>query len=90
MPHWNDFKGNDAIPHNRRLLLITQPDTYDGSQKDIYDVVVGYWNKHTGAFVQAVAPSDKAIGRTLHVHKWQELPDLPNLTLRALVGLDPM
>lgn len=89
MPGWNDFKGNNATPHDRRLLLITQPDTFDAAQKHIYDVVVGYWNKHSGAFVQAVAPSDKATGRTLRVHKWRDLPEMPpDLTWRDLVGLD--
>lgn len=87
MSDWNDFVSNDATPHDRRLLLISQPDTYDAATKDIYDVVVGYWNKHTGAFVQAVAPSDTATGRTLKVYKWRELPELPKLTLRDMVGL---
>jgi hypothetical protein len=84
MSDWNDFISNDATPHNRRLLLITQPDTFDAAQEHIYDVVVGYWNELTGAFVQAVAPSDKATGRTLRVHKWRDLPELPKLTLRDL------
>jgi hypothetical protein len=88
MSDWNDFISNDATPHGRRLLLITQPDTFDAAQEDIFDVVVGYWNKHTGAFVQAVAPSDKATGRTLRVHKWRHLPELPDLTLRDMVGLN--
>jgi hypothetical protein len=88
MSDWNDFVSNEATPHGKRLLLITQPDTFDAAQEHIYDVVVGYWNKHTGAFVQAVAPSDKATGRTLRVHKWRDLPELPNLTWRDLVGLD--
>jgi hypothetical protein len=57
-------------------------------RKSIYDVVVGYWNKHSRAFVQAVAPSDKATGRTLRVHKWRHLPELPDLTWRDLVGLN--
>jgi hypothetical protein len=47
MSDWNDFISNDATPHDRRLLLITQPDTFDAAQKHIYDVVVGYWNKHS-------------------------------------------
>jgi hypothetical protein len=88
MPLWNDFVSNDATPHGCRLLLITQPDTFDATQEHIYDVVVGYWNKRSKAFVQAVAPSDKATGRTLRVHKWRRLPELPDLTLRDMVGLD--
>ena len=32
MPHWNDFISNDATPHDRRLLLITQPDIFDAAQ----------------------------------------------------------
>jgi hypothetical protein len=89
MSDWHDFVSDDATPHGKRLLLITQPGgSWDGAQADVYDVVVGYWNKHTGAFVQAVAPSDTATGRTLIVHKWRELPELPKLTLRDMVGLN--
>jgi hypothetical protein len=88
MSDWKDFISNDATLHDRRLLLITQPDTFDAAQEHIYDVVVGYWNKYSKAFVQAVAPSDKATGRTLRVHKWRDLPELPDLTWRNLVGLN--
>lgn len=88
MPLWNDFISNDATPHGRRLLLITQPDTFDASQAHIYDVVIGYWNKHSDAFVPADTPASHTTGRKLRVHKWRELPDLPNLALRDMVGLN--
>lgn len=88
MSGWNDFVSNDAMPHNRRLLLITQPDTFDAAQEHIYDVVVGYWNKHSRAFVPADTPASQTTGRTLRVHKWRHVPELPDLILRDLVGLN--
>jgi hypothetical protein len=88
MSDWNDFVSNDATPHGKRLLLITQPDIFDAAQAHVYDIVVGYWNKHSEAFVPADTPASKTTGRTLPVHKWRHLPELPDLTLRGLVGLD--
>jgi hypothetical protein len=35
MSDWHDFVSNDATPHGKRLLLITQPDTFDAVQKHI-------------------------------------------------------
>jgi hypothetical protein len=88
MSDWHDFVSNDATPHDRRLLLITQPNPFDAAQENIYDVVVGYWNRHSGAFVPADTPASETTGRTLRVYKWRDLPELPKLTLRDMVGLD--
>jgi hypothetical protein len=88
MSDWKDFISNDATLHGRRLLLITQPDTLDAAQEHIYDVVVGYWNKHSRAFVPADTPASKTTGRTLRVSKWRNLAELPDLTFRDMVGLD--
>lgn len=58
MPLWNEFKGDDHTPKDRRLLLITQPSgTPDGQELDIHDVVVGHWNSHLAGFVQAISPT---------------------------------
>jgi hypothetical protein len=88
MADWNDFVSNDATPHGKRLLLITQPDTFDAAQEHVHGVVVGYWKRHSGAFVPADTSASKTTGRTLRVCRWQELPDLPDLTLRDMVGLN--
>jgi hypothetical protein len=63
MPDWNDFISNDATPHGRRLLSITQPDKFDGAAKDIFDILVGYWNEKSNAFVAADSPSTPANGQ---------------------------
>jgi hypothetical protein len=59
MSDWHDFVSNDATPHGKRLLLITQPNPFDGAQEHVYDIVVGYWNKHSEAFVPADTPASK-------------------------------
>jgi hypothetical protein len=87
MSQWNDFKGDEATPHDRRLLLITQPQTFDAAEEHIYDVVVGYWNASSRAFVAAYGPSNPRNGQTLRVFKWAYLPELPAVTLRDQVGL---
>jgi hypothetical protein len=81
MPLWNEFKGNEAMPKDRRLLLITQPSgTPDGQDTDIHDVVVGHWSSHHDGFVQAIAPHERPASSTLRVIRWAELT-LPPLVL---------
>jgi hypothetical protein len=89
MPLWNEFKGDEATPKDRRLLLlITQPNgTPDGREIDIHDVVVGYWNSHLSGFVQAIAPPDHSAGSMLRVVRWAELTTPPSVQLRKLDGL---
>jgi hypothetical protein len=88
MPHWNDFKGNDPTPHDRLLLLITQPQLFDAAEAHIYDILVGYWNSNSRAFVAASSPSTAANGRIVRVFKWADLPDHSDVTLRCQVGLE--
>jgi hypothetical protein len=83
MPIWNDFKGDDPALHGRRLLLIAQPQTYDGAQADVYDMLIGYWHKNKRAFVAADSPATPETGQTLRVSKWAELPDHSFVTLRT-------
>jgi hypothetical protein len=71
MSGWNEF--DSSIPKDRRLLLITQPDKFDAAD-DYYDVVVGYWNDKSKAFVPADSPASKVTGATLRVFKWQNFP----------------
>jgi hypothetical protein len=88
MPLWNEFKGHEATPKDRRLLLITQPSgTPDGQEMDIRDVEVGYWSSHHAGFVQAIAPPEQSAGSTLRVLRWAELTTPPSLQLRKLDGL---
>jgi hypothetical protein len=87
MPLWNDFKGEDETPKNRRLLLITQPQMFDATEEHAYDILVGYWNANSRAFVAADSPATPANGQILRVHKWAELPDHSDVTLRSQVGL---
>jgi hypothetical protein len=67
MPLWNEFKGNDATPHDRRLLLIAQPRLFDATEEHVYDVLVGYRNAKSRAFVAADCPATPANGQTLRV-----------------------
>jgi hypothetical protein len=88
MPLWNEFKGDDSTPKDRRLLLITQPSgTPDGQEIDIHDVVVGHWNSHLAGFLQAIAPPDQPAGSMLRVVRWAELTTPPSVQLRKLDGL---
>jgi hypothetical protein len=57
MSNWHDIKGDNPAPHGRLLLLLTQPQTYDGAEPDIYDILVGYWHKKTMEFVPAFNPT---------------------------------
>jgi hypothetical protein len=45
MSNWHDIKGDNPAPHGRLLLLLTQPQTFDGAEPDIYDILVGYRHK---------------------------------------------
>jgi hypothetical protein len=87
MPIWNEFKGNDSTPKDRRLLLIAQPQMFDATEEHVYDVLVGYWNAKSWAFVAADSPATPANGQTLRVYKWAELPDHSGVALRSQVGL---
>jgi hypothetical protein len=88
MPLWNEFKGDDSTPKDRRLVLITQPSgTPDGQEINIHDVVVGHWNSHLAGFVQAIAPPDQSAGSMLRVVRWAELTTPPSVQLRKLDGL---
>jgi hypothetical protein len=87
MPLWNEFKSNDATPKDRRLLLMTQPQMFDGTEEHIYDILVGYWNAKSWAFVAAGSPATPATGQTLRVFKCAELPDHSGVALRSQVGL---
>ena len=87
MPHWNDFKGNDATPHDRLLLLMAQPQMFDATEERIYDILVGYWHAKKMEFVAAYSPAAPANGQTVRVFKWAELPDHSGVTLRSQVGL---
>jgi hypothetical protein len=87
MPHWNVFKANDATPQDRLLLLMAQPQMFDATEERIYDVLVGYWNEKSRAFVPVNSPAAPANGQTLRVHKWAELPDHSDVILRPQVGL---
>jgi hypothetical protein len=88
MPLWNEFRGDEATPKDRRLLLITQPSgTPDGQEMDIRDVVVGHWSSHHAGFVQAIAPPEHSAGSTLRVVRWAELTMPPSVQLRKLDGL---
>jgi hypothetical protein len=51
--NWQKVRRETDIPKDRRLLLIGQPTnvTPDGGLLDTYDVVVGHWNRHRGAFM---------------------------------------
>jgi hypothetical protein len=91
MSLWNEFKGDDSTPKDRRLLLITQPSgTFDILENDIYDVVVGHWDKHRGGFSIAEEPNIK-VESTLKVRYWAELPGdmplIPPMRLRIIRGL---
>jgi hypothetical protein len=65
MPLWNEFKGNDVTPHDRRLLLIAQPQMLDATDEHVYDLLVGYWNAKSRAFVAAASPATPANARSL-------------------------
>jgi hypothetical protein len=87
MPHWNDFKGNDATPHDRLLLLMAQPQMFDATEEHIYDILVGYWHAKKMEFVPADSLAAPANGQTVRVFKWAELPDHSDVTVRSQVGL---
>jgi hypothetical protein len=88
MPLWNEFKGTEAMPKDRRLLLITQPSgTPDGREMDIHDVVVGHWSSQHAGFVQAIAPPERSPGSKLRVVRWAELTTPPAVRFRKLDGL---
>ena len=87
MSDWHDFISDDATPHDRRILLITQPDKFDATEEHIYDILIGYWNENSRAFVAADSPSTPANGQILRVFKWAELTNLPNFAWRSQVGL---
>jgi hypothetical protein len=90
MPVWNEFKGYDHTPKNRRLLLITQStDNFDLLEKDTYDVVVGHWDKYRGGF-SIVEEPNITVKSKLRVFYWAELPDMPltpPMKLRDIRGL---
>jgi hypothetical protein len=75
MSNWHDVKGDNPVPHGRRLLLLAQPQTYDAAQVDIFDVLVGYWHTNKREFVAADSPATPESGQILRVSKWAELPD---------------
>ena len=87
---WNKFLSDDRTPKDRRLLLITQPSgTFDIGQKDIYDVVVGHWDKYRGGFSIAEEPNI-TVTTSLKVLYWAdmlELPLTPPMKLRDIPGL---
>ncbi|HZR88395.1 MAG TPA: hypothetical protein VFB02_16425 [Bradyrhizobium sp.] len=89
MTDWNEFTSYDAIPKDRRLLLITQrTGTADALDMEIHDVVVGHWNQHLWGFVIANEPNETPSGAKLNVRYWAELPELPSpVKLRDLDGL---
>jgi hypothetical protein len=84
---WREDIAN--APHDRRLLLITQPQMFDAADEHVYDVLVGYWNAKSRAFVAADSPATPANGQTLRVYKWAELPNHSGVALRSQVGLNP-
>ena len=86
---WNEFKGDDATPKDRRLLLITQPTgSYDSLGKDTYDLVVGHWDKFRGGFAVA-EESNITVKTNVKVFYWaelreDELPLTPPMKLRNI------
>ena len=92
MPLWNEFKGDDSTPKDRRLLLITQPSgPFDFLEKDTYDLVVGHWDKFRGGFAIAEEPNI-TVKTNLKVFYWAELreeglPLTPPMKLRNIPAL---
>ena len=92
MPLWNEFKGDDSTPKDRRLLLITQPSgPFDFLEKDTYDLVVGHWDKFRGGFAIAEEPNT-TVKTNLKVFYWAELreeglPLTPPMKLRNIPAL---
>src|SRR5882724_308976 len=74
-------KGNDVTPHDRRLLLLTQPQMLDATEEHIFDILVGYWHAEKMVFVAADSAAAPANGQTVRVFKWAELPDHSDITL---------
>jgi hypothetical protein len=88
MPLWNEFKGNDVTPHDRRRLLLSQPQMLDATEEHIFDILVGYWHAKKMAFVAVDSPAAPANGQTVRVFKRAELPDHSDITLRSQVHLE--
>jgi hypothetical protein len=82
---WSEDIAN--APHDRLLLLITKPQMLDAATEHIYDILVGYWHEKFRVFVPADSMAAPANGQTLRVHKWAELPDHSDVTVRSQVGL---
>jgi hypothetical protein len=87
MPHWNDFKGNDATPLDRLLLLMAQPQMFDATEERIYDILVGYWHAKKWNSLQPIARPRPPMAKQSGCLKWAELPDHSGVTLRSQVGL---
>jgi hypothetical protein len=92
MTIWNEFRNNDSTPKDRRLLLITQPSgPFDFQEKDVYDVVVGHWDKFRGGFAIAEEPNI-TVSTNLKVYYWadlaeKEMPLKPPMRLRTIRAL---
>jgi hypothetical protein len=85
--NWRKVWNEAYIPRDRRLLLIAKPTnvTPDGGLLDSYDVVVGYWNRHRGAFVPAHIPLQSYDQPILKVTYWAELPVPEGIKLRSIL-----
>jgi hypothetical protein len=87
MSDWHDIRGAKPAPHGRLLLLLTQPDKFDNTDKDIYDITVGYWHKEKKQFVPAFNPATGQSSQTVRAFKWADLPDHLFVKLRSQDGI---
>jgi hypothetical protein len=87
MSDWHDIKGDNPALHGRLLLLLTQPEKFDGAQTDVYDVTVGYWHTEKRKFVPAFNPATGQSSQTVRAFKWAELPDHSFVKLRSQVHI---
>jgi hypothetical protein len=78
---WNECLDENAVPKDRRLLLIGKPVGGTGP-----DLVVGHWHEGNEFFVAAEIPSERQGARPeFKVSWWAEMPKLPEgIELRPL------
>jgi hypothetical protein len=84
--NWQKVRRETDIPKDRRLLLIGQPTnvTPDGGLLDTYDVVVGHWNRHRGAFMPVHLDFQSYERPILNVTHWAELTVPRGVQLRDI------
>jgi|HubBroStandDraft_6_1064221.scaffolds.fasta_scaffold1317480_1 hypothetical protein len=86
---WHKVTTENEIPKDCRLLLIGKSMNLpaDALEMDIYDLVVGHWNKFVEAFVPVELPGQGGLPGKLRVTHWASIPTPAGVKLRVIEEL---